>query len=91
MFIANNIIDKLNGNVATTSLNELLGSHNLGIATRGLSPCLGISPNAVGPIRRNRIFIASSNTRASLSLNRCREFVSRSLSRGSGLASNEIC
>lgn len=89
--MANNIISNLNGKVATTSLNELLGSENLGIAMVGLSPCLGISPNAVGPVRRNRMFMASSKTRASLSLKRCREFVSRDLAGGDSYASNDIC
>lgn len=91
VFMANNIMSNLNGNVATTSLNELLGTEKLGVITRGLSPCVGISPNAVDPCRRNRMCMARSNTRASLSLNRCRHFVSRSLGGCSGLAANGIC
>lgn len=91
MFIANKIMSNLKGKVATTSLKQLLGTHNCAMAVRGFSPCVGVSPNAVGPMRRKRIFIASSNTRASLSLNRCREFVSRDLAGGSGIAAKGVC
>lgn len=89
--MANKIISSLNGKVVTTSLNQLLGGQNLGITVRGFSPCLGMSPKAVDPCRRNRIFIASSNARASLSLKRCRQFVSGGLGGCSGIAANGVC
>lgn len=91
IFMANKIISNLKGKVATTSLKHLLGTEKCRIAVRGFSPCVGVSPKAVGPVRRKRIFMASSNARASLSLKRCRHFVSRDLSGGSGIAANGVC
>lgn len=52
---------------------------------------MGISPKAVDPCRRNRIFMANSNTRASLSLNRCRHFISVGLAGCDDMAANGVC
>lgn len=89
--MANKMISDVNGNVITTDLKQLLGSQSCSISVLGLSPCVGMSPNAVDPFRRNRIFIARSKTRASLSLNRCRHFASATVSQLGDIAAKSVC
>ncbi len=89
--MANNMIDSLNGKVVTTSVNELLLTHNCGVAVRGFSPCVGVSPKALGPCRRKRYCIAASKYRASLSLKRCRHFASVQAASTGGIAANGVC
>lgn len=91
VFIANNIISSLNGKVVTTSLNGLLRTENCGIAVRGFSPCVGVSPNALGPCRRKRYCIAMSKRRTSLSLKRCRHFLGIRAAHTGGVAANHVC
>lgn len=91
VFIANNIISSLNGKVVSSSVNGLLRTENCGVAVRGFSPCVGVSPNALGPCRRNRYCMAMSNVRASLSLKRCRQFANVRAAGTGSLAANHVC
>lgn len=61
------------------------------MAVRGFSPCVGVSPKALGPCRRKRYCIAMSNRRTSLSLKRCRHFLKVRAAGTGGVAAKHVC